>query len=50
MNNPSFSLSFEKVLSFRIIFESFIGVPLGFALGYYGNVSLVSAVGLFLNV
>ncbi|WKY05336.1 hypothetical protein Q1695_005945 [Nippostrongylus brasiliensis] len=26
----------------RICFESFIGVPLGFALGYYGNSSLIS--------
>ncbi|KAL6737305.1 hypothetical protein Aduo_010960 [Ancylostoma duodenale] len=29
---------------FRIFFESFVGVPLGFALGYYGNVSLLSAI------
>ncbi|VDM52757.1 unnamed protein product [Angiostrongylus costaricensis] len=29
------------LIVFRIFFESFVGVPLGFALGYYGNVSLI---------
>uniref|UniRef100_A0A0K0DQM1 DUF2085 domain-containing protein n=1 Tax=Angiostrongylus cantonensis TaxID=6313 RepID=A0A0K0DQM1_ANGCA len=33
------------LIVFRIFFESFVGVPLGFALGYYGNVSLIRTVG-----
>ncbi|CAJ0603782.1 unnamed protein product [Cylicocyclus nassatus] len=32
------------LLVFRIIYESLIGVPLGFVLGYYGNVSLSTAI------
>lgn len=32
------------MFSFRVFFESFIGVPLGFALGYYGKSSLTSTV------
>nr|CDJ85814.1 TRAM LAG1 CLN8 homology domain containing protein [Haemonchus contortus] len=32
------------LILFRIFFESFVGVPLGFALGYYGNSSLISTI------
>ncbi|KAE9419124.1 hypothetical protein Angca_004228, partial [Angiostrongylus cantonensis] len=37
------------LIVFRIFFESFVGVPLGFALGYYGNVSLIRTIFDHLN-